>query len=68
MPAYEYTSFIIPHNRSDETKTAIDKHLAERASLEWKIDQYSMAVKTDQSFSSTSSHSVIHSFIWRKDD
>jgi hypothetical protein len=34
MPAYEYTSFIIPHSRAGETKTAIDKHLSEvRASV-----------------------------------
>jgi len=68
MPDHEYTSFVIPDNRSGETKTVIDRHLAERVSLGWKIDQYSMAVKTEQSFSSTSSHSVIHSFIWRKED
>jgi hypothetical protein len=66
MPAYEYTSFVIPDSRSSETKVAIDQHLSERATAGWTLDNYSMAVRTDQGASSASTHTVIHAFIWIK--
>ena len=66
MSAYEYTSFVIPDRRSSETKDAIDRHLSERATAGWTLDNYCMAVRTDQGASSATTHTVIHAFIWIK--
>lgn len=66
MPAYEYTSFVIPDGRSGETKSALDSHLSERADIGWTLNSYSIAVKTDQGAASMSTHTVIHAFIWVK--
>lgn len=67
MLSYEYTSFVIPDSRLGETKAAIERHLSEQATAGWRLDNYSLATKTDQGVSSASTHTVIHAFIWVKE-